>query len=210
MCSLYSNSSRQRREKRQAKLFQEEHPPLNRRPHKDIWGHTMKKKEHKKIRVSFVNVNGIGSYATHEKSQGIRRYIVDKEVDVMGIAETNVNWSRVYSRDTLWDRTKAWVPDRRIGVSYNLHQTVTSKTQPGGTATIAVNDMAHRFKASGYDSTGLGRWSWVVVSGKQNCVTRFVSVYAPQKSGTGMNTVYKQQLAYFKTNPIRRFWNNLA
>ena len=126
-------------------------------------------------------------------------------MDIMGLAETKVNWMKVRNKDTLWDRTKAWAKDRRIGVSYNLHQAVPSKAQPGGTATIAINNMSHRYKSSGYDSTGLGRWSWIVVSGKQKCVTWFVTIYAPQKSGTGMNTVYKQQLAYFKSNPIWMF-----
>ena len=209
MSNRQINSSRQRREKSQAKNTMEEQPP-NRRPPKDTWGHKMKKKAHKKIRVSFVNVNGIGSFAKHEKSEGIRRHMVEKEVDIMGLAETNVNWKKVRNKDTLWDRTKEWVPDRRIGVSYNLHQRVQSKAQPGGTATIAVNDMAQRYKGSGYDESGVGRWSWIVVSGKQNCVTRFVTVYAPQKSGTGLNTVYEQQLSYFNHNPIQQFWNDLA
>ena len=170
----------------------------------------MKKKGNKHVRISFVNVNGIGSFARHEKSEGVRRYIVDNSVDVMGIAETNVNWMKVKNKDTLWDRTKAWAPDRRLGVSYNLHQRIPSKAQPGGTATIAVNDMAHRYKECGYDPSGLGRWSWIMVSGKQQCVTRFVTVYAPQKGGRGLNTVYEQQLAHLKTNPIRAFWSDLA
>ena len=63
----------------------------NHRLPRDSWGHKMNKKEERKIRVSFVNVNGIGSFAKHMKSEGIRQYIVENEVDVMGIAETNVN-----------------------------------------------------------------------------------------------------------------------
>ena len=32
----------------------------------------------------------------------------EKKVNMMGIAETNVNWSRVSTKDTLWERTKEW------------------------------------------------------------------------------------------------------
>ena len=210
MCSLNNSPPRLRREEGRSNLITENNPSLNRRYGRDTWGNKLKKKESKKIRISFVNVNGIGSFARHDKSEGIRQYIVDNTVDIMGIAETNVNWMKVRNCDTLWDRTKAWVPDRRIGVSYNLHQRIPTKVQPGGTATLAVNDMAHRFKKSGYDESGLGRWSWITVSGKQCCTTRFVTVYSPQRSGTGLNTVYEQQLAHLKSNPIRAFWNDLA
>ena len=183
---------------------------LNHRPPRDSWGHKMKRKEDKIIRVSFVNVNGIGAFAKHIKSEGVRNYMVEKTVDVMGIAETNVHWGKVHNKDTIWDRTKAWAPDRRIGVSYNTQQRITGRHQQGGTATIVTNDISYRYKSSGYDTSGLGRWSWVLVSGKQNCITRFVTVYAPQKGGNGMNTVYEQHLAHLKENPIRAFWKDLA
>ena len=90
------------------------------------------------------------------------------EVDVMGIAETNVNWGKVRSKDTLWDQTKLWAENRRLGVLFNTRQTLVTPYQQGGTATIAFNDMAHRYKRSGFDTSGLGRWSWIVVSGTQN------------------------------------------
>ena len=51
------------------------------------------------------------------------------EVDVMGLAETNVNWGKVRSKDTLWDRTKSWAENRRIGVSFNTRQTLVTPYQ---------------------------------------------------------------------------------
>ena len=162
------------------------------------------------MRISFVNVNGIGSYRGHKKSKGIRHYIQQMEIDVMGLAETNVNWGKVRSKDTLWDRTKSWAENRRIGVSFNTRQTLVTPYQQGGTATIAFNDMAHRYKQSGFDSSGLGRWSWVLVSGTQNRVTRLVTVYVPQKNNKGINTVYSQQIAHLKQDPIPIFWRDLA
>ena len=60
-----------------------------------MWGHKQKKKKEKIVRISFVNVNGIGAYKGHNKSKGIRQYTQQMEVDVMGLAETNVNWGKV-------------------------------------------------------------------------------------------------------------------
>ena len=210
MCSTNENSPRRRREGVLMRNDTENTQSLNRRPPKDYWGHKMKKKEDKMVRIAFVNVNGIGMYARDAKSEDIRRFIHENGVDVMGIAETNVHWGKVHASHTLWDRTKRWAPDRRLGVAYNVHQRIPTTHQPGGTATIAVEDIAQRFHSAGQDVKELGRWSWVKVTGKQNCVTRFVTVYCPKSTGKGMNTVYEQQLEFLKTDPTAKFWEDLA
>ena len=128
----------------------------------------------------------------------------------MGIAETNVNWGKVRSKDTLWDQTKSWAENQRLGVSFNTRQTFIIPYQQGSTATIAFNHIAHRYKQSGFDASGLGCWSWIVVSGTQNRVTRFVTVYVPQKNNKGINTVYSQQLAHLRQDSIPVFWRDLA
>ena len=81
---------------------------INHCPPRDEWGHKLVNKKEKTIRISFVNINGIGVRAKSEKSEDIRRFMVEKKVDVMGLAETNVNWGCVEGKDTLWDRTKQW------------------------------------------------------------------------------------------------------
>ena len=97
-----------------------------------------------------------------------------------------------------------------MGVSYNVHQRIPTTHQPGGTATLVVEDIAQRYHSAGQDTKELGRWSWVKVTGKQNCVTRIVTVYCPKRTGVGMNTVYEQQLEFLKTNPTAAFWEDLA
>ena len=206
MCSLHVKSHRRQCDGIESKSTNMDHP-YNHCPPRDEWGHKLAKKNKKTIRISFVNINGIGVKANSPKSEGIRQYMVERKVDVMGLAETNVNWNCVDNKDTLWDRTKQWAESRRIGFSYNTNQKNQTRSQPRGTATIAVNDIAHRYKKCGMDPSGLGRWSWIVVSGTQTCVTRFVTVYVPQRSGQGPNTVYAQQLAHWKENPIPKFEN---
>ena len=36
-----------------------------------MWGHKQKEKKEKIVRISFVNVNRMGSYRGHKKSKGI-------------------------------------------------------------------------------------------------------------------------------------------
>ena len=209
MCDAELSTSPTRRERCRSENNQGTNRVLNRREPKEYWGNKQSKKENKNIRVSFVNINGIGPWAKSEKSEEIRKYMISSAVDVMGISEVGVNWSKVHNVHTLWERTKKWFHTRRIGVSYNTTQTITGRLQQGGTATLVAGEVAHRYKDSGFDATGLGRWSWVLLSGKQRCVTRFVTVYCPTKS-FGPSTVYTQQLTQLKTDPIARFWDDLA
>ena len=111
MNSTQENYPRRRREGSIGKNDMEITQPPNRRPPQDHWGHKMKKKKEKMIRIAFVNTNGIGMYARDGRSEDIRRFIQEKDIDVMGIAETNVHWGKVHACHTLWDRTKRWAPD---------------------------------------------------------------------------------------------------
>ena len=194
MCDDSTNISRRRREECETRS-KETIQTLNHRPPRDEWGHTMKEKEKKTVRISFVNVNGIGSKAKSSKSEDIRQYMVENDVDVMGLAETNVNWGKVRNKDTLWDRTKQWFSNRRIGVAYNTHQKLSTNFQPGGTATLATNDIAHRFKRSGFDESGLGRWSWVQITGKKGTAILIISYRVSQTypSEAGYTTACMQQ-----------------
>ena len=145
-----------------------------------------------------------------KKSEELRQFMEDEAVDAMNIVETNVNWSKVRSMHTLWERTKAWFEHRRIAVSYNMKDGVgTTRRQQGGTATILRNKIAHKNRTTGFDKEGLGRWSWTTVTGKQGCVTRIVTVYCPVKTGKG-NTIYTQQLRVLQEDPTKRFWRDLG
>ena len=75
--------------------------PSNRRPPRDHWGHIMRKKKEKMIRIVFVNINRIGLYARDPKSEDLRQFIQEKQIDVMGIVETNVHWGKVHAYHTL-------------------------------------------------------------------------------------------------------------
>ena len=209
MCNTNKNATRQRREEHTRENETRENNPLNRRYPRDYWGHKLKQKGKKTVRISCVNINGIGWRAKSEKSEDIRRYMEDHQVDVMGLCELGVNWGKVHNAHTLWERTKKWFPSRRVGVAYNTTERISSRVQQGGTATLVVNEVSHRCTEVGFDDTGLGRWSWVLIKGKQRCTTRFITVYCPGKPG-GPSTVNAQQLSHLQKEPISQFWDDLA
>ena len=170
----------------------------------------MTKKRANTTRVCAINVNGIGAKNKSEKSLALQKWMEQQRVDVMCISEVNVNWAKVRNKDSLWERTKSWFEHRVIGVSYNVHNETYNSRQQGGTATLLKDKIAHRHRDTGFDSSGLGRWSWARISGKQGCTTRFVTVYCPVKSGSGVSTVYAQHLTELQEDPTKRFWLDLG
>ena len=111
----------------------------------EYWGHKLEKKKSNSTRVCVVNINGIGMKRKSAKSEEVRVFMQSQAVDVMGLVETNVNWSKLRARDTLWDRTKSWFEHRTISVSYNMKDGVGKhKRQQGGTATLLKDKIAHK------------------------------------------------------------------
>ena len=200
--------SRRSREKR---TRQNQHDKSqNRDSSHEYWGHQMGRKTKNHVRICYININGIGVHKKSAKSEEIRQFMVKKNVDVMGLSETNVNWSKVCAKDTLWERTQNWFEHRSIAVSYNTKDTTGKRrSQQGGTATLLRNKMAHKHKKNGYDTSGLGRWSWISIMGSKGSITRFATVYCPLKTGQG-NTVYNQQLRELQEDPTARFWTDLG
>lgn len=73
-----------------------------------------------------------------------------------------------------------------------------SVRQYGGTATIAINVSASRVTCTGADETGLGRWSWLLLEGKNDVKVRIITAYNPCKtSHKRPATVYTQHRRYF-------------
>jgi hypothetical protein len=59
--------------------------------------------------------------------------------------------------------------------------------------------VAHRVTVQGKDPTGLGRWAWIRLQGRNGIRTQVVTIYCPCDS-PGPETVNQQQLWYFRTH----------
>ena len=59
------------------------------------FGDTCNSKEKTCIRVMFQNVNGLGYTNESVKTLSVRNLLYKSEVDIMAMAETNVNWSKL-------------------------------------------------------------------------------------------------------------------
>jgi hypothetical protein len=70
----------------------------------------------------------------------------------------------------------------------------TGRYLPGGTTTSVLGEQSSRVIQSGTDNTGMGRYSWVTLQGKENRTITMISAYRVCSTKTpGPFTAYSQQ-----------------
>ena len=179
------------------------------------WGDKLNSKVKEIVRISFQNINGFGSEAESSKKEDIRRFMEDKEIDVMALAEMNVNWKKVGKRHTINKLIQDWFENKRIITSYNQWDKYCDNHQPGGTAILSIDEMALRVMKMGDDKRKIGRWSWQLFRGKDNITMRVISVYFPTAQNKfGPKKVHIQQQKALlrqkvKTTVWDTFWKDL-
>ena len=166
-----------------------------------IFGDRLVEKEVGTIRIVSQNVNCIGvSHEINHKQENAKDWIYKHSVDIIGWQETGVAFHTLPIRKRLAHRMKDIRWDKmRISSANNKNEKLET-FQYGGTAVMAFNLAAHRVKSTGFDETGLGRWSWILFEGKHNFHTRVISAYVPCKSSVDrLQTVYNQHKRYFNS-----------
>lgn len=173
------------------------------------WKHPLSSKAEGIIRFGSHNFGGLISNPKLAAADDdiIRQWVDSREFDIYGIQEVNLNWSKVSQPLQFQERLKTWWPqdDFKAVQSHNIHWKSETATLWGGTAIIARDEAASRYVTSGRDKSGLGRWSWTLLRGKQNTRVRVVSAYRPNlKRNTGTQNPYAQQREYFNSQPGNR------
>jgi hypothetical protein len=148
------------------------------------------------LRIGFQNVGGFTLNKNKHKDDTIRHGIKKWEFDIFGVAETNIDWRLLKEQDRLHQRTKGWFESVHISYANNCTATPLTAHQWGGTATLSLNQAAHRVSEKGRDNTNLGRWCWTRYRGKNNHTLRVITSYRPNPP-SGPLSVYAQQRSYF-------------
>ena len=127
--------------------------------------------------------------------------------------ECNVDWQ--CQTETLADWFEGWFSHKKVICSNNqkINPNLSKPFQSGGTATIATNATASHALTSGVDPRGLGRWSWIRLTGKNSLTTRVIMAYCPIKN-PNPSRCYAQQiqgllLQDIQSCPRRQFWVDL-
>jgi exonuclease III len=180
----------------------------------DHFGDKLRKKGNSTMRILMCNPNGLTGIGRSHKMERIKNKSLSYQLDALCIVEHGQNLRRTPVQEQLKHNTQGWWNHRRISQTYNRHFDTGKKSQVGGVSIILADTLAHRSSKSNHDPTGLGRWTSILVKGKQHFATRIICAYRPCKS-SGPETAYVQQALYFnriqrKGDPRKIFMEDLA
>jgi len=93
------------------------------------------------------------------KDSFLRTGIDSHQIDIMGIAEVNIDWQTITYENKAQTRVKEWWEACHTSLAYNCTETPLQSQQWGGTAILSRNKVAHRVIEARRDPNSLGRWS---------------------------------------------------
>jgi len=148
--------------------------------------------DHSKVfRVFLQNPNGLHMSGTPYALQHDLKLCSQYGAAVLSLPETNTNWDLPETKALSSQALKnTW---RKSAYIYSKSpEDFISTQQPGGTATVILDNWTSRVIDKGEDPLGLGRWSYVTLRGKGDRKLTVVTAYNATIS-QGDATNFKQQ-----------------
>ena len=148
------------------------------------------------------------------KTEELLHVIKEYDFDYLGIQEINIH-ERILSPTLKWKRR---FPHHHTQAATNVHCPSQRRILHGGTAHFIQKDLCLRQISNGQDPTGLGRWIWTLLQGRQGIQIRIISGYRPVDDRSNRPfTVYSQHEYYFNNtitangyrNPRTAFFEDL-
>lgn len=156
------------------------------------WGEYPKEKS--ECRILFQNTNGISPSSKFAKAHMISMEAVTKSVDILCLAECNLDWKHKNTENTCTTIFKKYWTQTKISCN-NSTERFGKMYQPGGVCMIVGEKWANQSKP-GQDNSGLGRWTETIITGRNNKKVVIITAYNVCKnniSSAGSNTAYFQQ-----------------
>lgn len=183
----------------------------------NYWGDAIADEKDNCWRIRFQNIGPQRASSTHEHSCRTTDHIIKTGYQVFLFAEHGLHLSRI-PFDQTWDaRMKSASPLSFSILSNNTHEKklVSSTSLTGGTGVSIFEDAVSRKVSAGRDLSGLGRWTWVMVRGKQEFKTTFISAYRPVYNPSDHGSVWRQHQRYLLQNndvrdPLDAFMADLS
>jgi hypothetical protein len=162
-----------------------------------IWGDFCDEKEVNYMRIGALNIGTFPGHKTSTKLHKLHEFIDRHEFDIIGFQEVNTNWQKRDSGTQMEELIYGWFTRMRMNTAYYKGYPSQISHQQGGVSQWAIGGMADRATERGEDTTGLGRWTWQRLQGKQGRFLRVVTAYRPVVNKEGMRSVWSQQRAYW-------------
>lgn len=176
----------------------------------------LERKDIDAVRFMSLIINGIGWWNPDNiKLSRLKNVLKSLAIDVVGLQETNYNFSKLKSSQTLADLLRHGDDKIQSVVSHNTREIKNiGAYQPGGVATIMREELTGFYKKHGRDEEGLGMYCYYAVEGNDRYITYFITAYAPCNA-PGRSTYYQHLLRYIQekglaTNPKDLFPEKLT
>jgi len=154
------------------------------------------------IRILLQNTGGIDHKPGGSvKLAALYEFMQEAHVDIAALMECNTAWNKCEYSELPSQQTKYWWENAHWSIGHNKQDPDSALYQPGGTSIVVVNKLSHRAQRPGNDKTGLGRWCWARLRGKNNRQLRLVSVYRPCPANGPLST-YQQQIRHWSAQNI--------
>ena len=82
------------------------------------------------LRIEFLNINGIPPQNSHTKNNSLFTAIADHYLDIIGMTETNLCWTKLQSSQRWRHRTVGWWETSSSILAHNINDIRTSTFQP--------------------------------------------------------------------------------
>ena len=156
------------------------------------WGNSTHHHTPNHLRIGFLNVGRLPSSTPHPKQDALHHAFYQHHVNIMGISEVGLNWTRTLQSHSWQERTIGVFRQQSTTLAWNHHDLGVSPTQWGGVAPITTGLTTSCIKTKGSDPRQLGCWSWTSYSGRQSTTLTIYSVYRPVPNNEGPLSVYQQ------------------
>ena len=157
------------------------------------WGDNLPPKPANTIRFYFQNINGVQSTTNWNKWRDIVNEMSVNQVDIMGLAETNINWNP--------SRNKRALTLLRTQYKHSILLNATSDEpsisfhKPGGASLAILGNAVGTISQKYIDETGLGRWVYTILNAQNHRKIVVITAYrlCHNSLPRGHETVYSQQ-----------------
>ena len=138
------------------------------------------KKNH--IRIIYNNTNSLKTECNAELQSMITEYL-DYEPTILGIIETNWNWSQMEKTTKPLQQAANILNQDHVKITtvhYQEKHSAANVYQPGGVAQLTFKPLSNRINDVGSDD--LGRWSWQEICLNGTCSLFTYTGYRPCKA----------------------------
>jgi len=159
------------------------------------WGDQMQSpKPFNTFRVLSRNVNTMSTKTDYLSWKAAAHAIDQSEADTIAFQETNIAWNKIHQRKI---QQILQTPTGNATISTSSSAEIsTSPHQRGGTLQAILGDWTSRTVRIGQDTSGLGRWSFIELQGKDDQRYIILSGYRVCENQTidpGSNNTFNQQ-----------------